>query len=247
MLLKILRRLSGNRVRVDAFPDGDRCLVRSNGLEEAGLPEVEIAACPVKLKDVADNLVLQVALNGKETPESLAEGKTIAGRFVRRDQPLIEAFRLVRSDGNSSILRVVDLDSTGLFPHRLVATHLCATAGASSRDALRLLLVSIEVWPKEEVASNAALGDYEYNPNNFWSWVDLGTKLAQTDQIADAILRWKTAVCMWPRGGKLYASRMVGRGSQGTVHDLWLSGTNDAIRNWCAQSHVELPELVLTD
>ncbi len=243
----MLERLSGTRVSVDAILDGDRCLVRSNGLREAGLPEVEIADCPLKLKDIASDLVVQIALNGKETPESLAEGKTIGGRFVRRDQPLIEAFRLVLSDRNSSVLRIVDMDSTGAFPHRLVATHLCAAAGASSRDGLRLLLVSIEVWPKEKMASNAALGDYEYNPNNFWSWVDLGTKLAQTGRTADALLQWKTAVCMWPRGGKLYASRMIGRNSQGPLHEFWLSVTNDVIRRWCVQSEVALPESALTD
>jgi hypothetical protein len=209
------------------------------------------------LKDVASNLVLRIALNGRDVPESLAKGKTIGGHYVRTDQPLIEVFRLVRIGADSSTLRVVDLeDSDGAFPHRLVATHLCATAGASRRDALRLLLVSIEVWPKEKTASNAALGDYEFNPNNFWSWIDLGTALSQTGLMSDAIVHWKTAVCLWPRGGKLYASRMVvGRGSPSslsstasqTVHDFWRSVTNDAIRNWCAELAVELPEAALAD
>jgi hypothetical protein len=237
------------------YPEGQHCVVRSSGLQEAGLPEVEIADCPLKLKDVASNLVVQIALNGRGTPESLAEGKTIGGRFVRRDQPLVEVFRLVRSDADSSTLRVVDLHSDGFFPHRLVATHLCATAGASGRNALRLLLVSIEVWPQEKTASNAALGDYEFNPNNFWSWVDLGTTLSRSARIGDAMLHWKTAICMWPRGGKLYSGRMLGRGAPGslsraesrTVRDFWQSVTNDAIRNWCAELAVELPEAALAD
>jgi tetratricopeptide (TPR) repeat protein len=234
-------------VRAEVLPDGDLCIVRSKGLEEAGLPEIEISECPLKLQDVASNLVVQIALNGKDTPESLAEGKTIGGRFVRRDQPLIESFRLARISASSSTLRVTDLDGNGVFPHRLLATHLCATAGASRRDALRLLLVSIEVWPKEKTASNAPLGDYELNPNNFWSWVDLGTTLAQAGRIEDAVLYWRTAACMWPRGGKLYASRMVVRGGTAAVHDFWQSLGNETIKNWCAELTVELPESALAD
>lgn len=191
---------------------------------------------------------MSLAISSCRSPESLAEGKTIEGRFVRADQPLIDAFRLVRNGADSSTLRIVDLDdSDGNFPHRLVATHLCATAGTSRRDALRLLLVSIEVWPKEKSASNAALGDYEFNPNNFWSWIDLGTIFAETGRIDDAILHWKTAVCMWPRGGKLYASRMVGRGSNRAVHDFWQSITNEAIRNWSTELVVDVPESALAD
>jgi hypothetical protein len=255
VLREIVRRLSGTRVRADVLPDGDRCAIRSTGLQEAGLPEVEISDCPSTLKDVASRLVVQIARNGMATPESLVEGKTIGGRFVRRDQPLIEVFRLVRAGTEGSILRVIDLDGDGIFPHRLLATHICATAGASRHDALRLLLVSIEVWPKEEVASNAGSGDYEFNPNNFWSWIDLGTSLSRAGRIGDAILHWKTAVCMWPRGGKLYAGRMLGRGAPGSlssaasraVHDFWQSVTNDAIRNWCAELAVELPESALED
>jgi hypothetical protein len=195
VLREIVRRLSGSKMRAEVLPAGDRCIVRSKGLEEAGLPEIEISDCPVKLKDVASNLVMQIALNGKDTPESLADGKTIGGRFVSRDQPLIEIFRLARTGTSSSALRVTDLHSNGVFPYRLLATHLCVTAGANTRDALRLLLVSIEVWPREKTASNAPLGDYEFNPNNFWSWVDLGTTLAQAGRIEDAIVHWTTAVC----------------------------------------------------
>ena len=99
------------------------------------------------------------------------------------------------------------------------------------------------------------MGDYELNPDNFWSWVDLGTKLSQTGRIGDAISLWKTAVCMWPRGGKLYAGRVDGRRSAGSlggagsraVHDFWQSVSNDAIRNWCADLAVELAESALTD
>jgi hypothetical protein len=255
VLREIVRRLSGARVRAEVIQGGDRCVVRSNGLRETGLPEVEISDCPLKLKDVASNLIVQIALNGRDTPESLAEGKTIGGRFARRDQPLVEVFRLVRVSAAPSTLRVVDLDGDGTFPNHLVATHLCATAGSSRREALRLLLVSIEVWPKEKTASNAPLGDYEFNPNNFWSWIDLGTKLSEVSQLGDAIFQWKTAVCMWPRGGKLYAGRMLGRGlpgavssaPSGAIHDFWQSVTNDSIRNWCAELAVELPESALAD
>lgn len=247
MLREIVKRLRGTTVGVDVLPSGDCCVVRSNGLRQAGLPEVEISDCPLKLKDVVSNLVVQIALNGKDTPESLVEGKTIGGRFVRRDQPLIEAFRFVRGGADLLTLRAVDLDSNGVFPHRLVATHLCATAGASSRDALRLLLVSIEVWPMDKMASDAPLGDYELNPNNFWSWIDLGTTLEKAGQWDEAILYWRTAVCMWPRGGKLYAARMLGRGSLGPVHDFWQSVSNNTIRSWSAALAVELPESVLVD
>lgn len=255
-IFRAVKRLGGTRVRVDVFADGNSCVVRSDGLREASLPEIEISDCPLHLKDVASNLVQQIALNGRDTPESLAEGKTIGGRFARADQPLIEVFRLVRSGADSFTLQVADLsDNDSVFPRHLVATHLCATAGASRRDALRLLLVSIETWPKEKTASNAALGDYEFNPNNFWSWIDLGTTLSQTGRIGDATLYWKTGVCMWPRGGKLYAARMVGRDSPNslssvpnrTAHDFWQSVTNDVIRNWCTELAVELPESALVD
>lgn len=252
-IYKAVKRLGGARVRVDVVPEGSHGVVRSSGLQEAGLPEVELSDCPLKLQDVARNLVLQIALNGLETPESLAAGKTIGGRFVRADQPLIEFFRLIGVGADSATLRIVDLDDNdGVFPHRPVATHLCATAGTSRREALRLLLVSIEVWPKEKAAANAALGDFELNPNNFWSWIDLGTVLSESGQVAEAISHWKTAVCMWPRGGKLYAGRMLARGSPSSpssraVHDFWQSVTNDAIRNWAAELAVELPEAALAD
>lgn len=222
--------------------------------DATGLPEIEISDCPLHLKDVASNLVVQIARNGRNTPESLADGKTIGGRFVSSDQPLIEIFRLVRTKADPSALRVVDLQNGAeSFPFRLMATHLCATAGAFPRDALRLLLVSIEVWPRENAASNAGLGDYEFNPNNFWSWIDLGTALSQADRMSDATAHWKIAVCMWPRGGKLYASRMAGRnaraslrrGSGPAVHEFWQSVSNDSIRNWCTELAVELPEVAL--
>lgn len=254
-IYRAAKRLGGARVRVDVFPDGNRSVVRSSGLGDVGLPEVEISDCPSNLQDVASNLVLQVALNGRNTPESLTEGKTIGARFARADQPLIEIFRLIRIGAGSSVLRIVDLDdNNGVFPRCLVATHLCVTAGMSRRDALRLLLVSIEVWPKEKAASNAASGDYEFNPHNFWSWIDLGTIFSKSGRIDDAVLHWKTAVCMWPRGGKLYAGRMVGRSSSNLlsasnreVHDFWKSITNDAIRNWCEELAVELPESALAE
>lgn len=60
-IYRAVKRLGGTRVRVDVFPDGNRVLVRSSGLRESGLPEVEISDCPSNLKDVASNLVLQVA------------------------------------------------------------------------------------------------------------------------------------------------------------------------------------------
>jgi len=115
--------------------------------------------------------------------------------------------------------------------------------------------VSIEVWPKEKTASNAPLGDFEFNPNNFWSWIDLGTTLSEAGQTVDAISHWKTGVCMWPRSGKLYASRMVGRGSPGFLrsvasraeNDFWQAVTNDAIKSWCAELTVDLPESALAD
>lgn len=198
----------------------------------------------------------QRVLNGLHIPESLVAGKIIGGRFVSPSQPLIESFCFRESEEDLSRLRVVDLaDSGTIFPNRLVATRLCAKAGTSRRDALRLLLVAIEVWPKEKTASNAVLGDYELNAHNFWSWIDLGTILFDTGQIEDAVLYWKTAVCMWPRGGKLYASRMVGRNPTGAVdthlrraaRDFWLSVTNDAVRVWSAELGVDLPESALVD
>jgi hypothetical protein len=239
----------GAGVRVDVFPEGGRCTVRSSGLAEAGLAEVEITDCPLRLQDVASNLVLQIALNGRDTPESVADGKVIGGCFTRPDQPVIEVFRLARMSADSLALRIVDVDDRdGMFPHHLVATHLCAAAGRSRDDALRLLLVSIEVWPKEKAASNAQLGDYELNPNNFWAWIDLGTIFSDAERTSDAIAHWKTALSMWPRGGKLYARRMVTRGSPNrATRDFWQSVTTDAIRSWCQELAVELPESALTD
>jgi len=253
---EVLTWLGGNGVQVTVFPAGDRCVVRSSGLSGMNLPEVEVADCPLYLKDVTSNLVLQIALNGKDVPESLANGKVVGGRFVRADQPLVEVFRLVSAEATPTTLRIRDLEeSDGMFPRRLVATHLCATAGALPRDALRLLLVSIEVWPKEATASNAALGDYETNPNNFWSWIDLGTVLLKARQVDEALLKWKTAVCLWPRGGKLYASRMLKRspttpgwGTSGPLATVfWSTVTNGQIREWCSMLEVALPDLALAD
>ena len=255
-IIEAVKRLGGIRVRVDIIPDGAHCIVRSNGLRGVGLPEVEISDCPSRLKDVASNLVLQVARNGRDIPESIAEGKTIGGRFMRADQPLIESLRLVRSETDPFVLRIVDLDDNkGAFPHRLIATHLCATAGASPRDRLRLLLVSIEVWPREKSASNSDLGNYEFNPHNFWSWIDLGTAFSRAGRIDDAIAHWKIAVCMWPRGGKLYATRMLARStssnwsspSSDTTRDFWSGVSNDSIREWCAELAVDLQESALLD
>lgn len=189
-------------------------------------------------------------------PSRSRKVRLLGGRFARADQPLIEFFRLISIGAETPTLRIVDLDDNdGVFPCHLVATHLCVAAGASRRDALRLLLVSLEVWPKEKVASNAALGDYELNTNNFRSWIDLGTIFSETGRIDDAISHWKTAVCMWPRGGKQYAGRIIERGSPNphsgassrAVHDFWQSVTNDAIRNWSAELGVELPESALAD
>lgn len=249
-IFKVLAQFGHIDVRTDVFPTGDCCLVRSNGLSKMNFPEIEISDCPTHLKDVASNLILKIAQNCMNNPESLAENKTIGGHFVKNNQPVIEAFRFVNAFSETSTLRVVDLDDKEEgFPHRLVATHLCATAGASRRDQLRLLLISVEVWPMEKVASNAALGDYEFNPNNFWSWIDLGTALSQTGKIDDAVDQWKTAICMWPRGGKLYASRMIARGAKNGLAsvavDFWRSVTDDAIRNWCVELGVELPEVAL--
>lgn len=239
-----------NALRTEVVVTGnDSCTVRSSGLQTIGVPEVEIAGCPEKLKDVATNLVLQIAKNGLDTPGSVVDGKTIGGRFVRSDQPLIEAFRLVRTEPDSSILRIVDLNGSGEgFPRQLVATHLCSTAGAFSNDALRLLLVAVEVWPMDRMSSNAPLGDYEFNPNNFWTWIDLGTVLMRRKQIDDAILHWKTGICLWPRGGKLYASRMVARieenrgglSSDLAAREFWSSVTDESISKWCSEMGIEL-------
>lgn len=255
-IYKALRKSGGVPIRVEVLPNGSNVVVRSNGLAELGLPEVEIAGCPLHLQDVAKNLVRQFALNGRDEPEAVTEGKTIGSRFARSDQVLLEAFRLERSDASSPTLRIVDLENNGrVFPRNLIATHLCATASASPRDQLRLLLVAIEVWPKQSVASNAPLGDFELNPNNFWSWIDLGTLLVQGGQISDALAHWKTAICMWPRGGKMYAARMSGReaanspgsASPRAVADFWRSVTDGAIQAWACELAVELPELTLAD
>lgn len=243
-------------IGLDIVSNGDVCTVRSNGLERRSLQEVEISSCPMRLKDVASNLILQVARNALDTPESLKEGKTIGGRYVQKNQPMLEVFYFLRSADNSAVLRIADLDDKcGAFPYRLIATHLCATAGASRQEQLRLLLVSIEVWPMEKVASNALLGDYELNPNNFWSWIDLGTVLSQSGKITEAIEQWTIAACMWPRGGKLYASRMINgelqksrnRSSNKAVHDFWLSVTNEAIKKWCQDLDVDLTDAALGD
>ncbi len=252
-LLGELKSLAGRpQVRVDALPAGSDYKVTSCGLRDAGLPEIEIARCPTRLCEVASSLVSHVAKGGLMEPSSIASGKIIGGRFVSSDQQLIEIFRLEEIEVEpAAALRIVDLqDQDQGFPHRLVATHLCATAGTARREALRLLLVAVEVWPKEKNVSNAPLGDFEMNPHNFWSWIDLGTTLAQSNQIDQAIANWKTAVCMWPRGGKLYASRMLskgqpapGWGGKGHLpHEFWQSVSDDSIRLWCAQLDVELIE-----
>jgi hypothetical protein len=220
------------------------------------LPEIEIAECPAHLTEVASNLVLQTARNTKDVPESLQPGKTVGAKYVRSDQLLIESFRLVRAHTEANTLRIVDLqEGCGTFPNHLVATHLCATAGANPNEALRLLLVAIEVWPMEPMASDAALGDYEYNPNNFWSWIDLGTVLFRSGRTDDAITHWKSGICMWPRGGKFYSARMLAKESRsdwnaGRRHleeGFWRSVTNDSIREWARPFSVTLPEESLTD
>ena len=253
-LLSGLKVFAGAQVRVETLPAGVNFRVRSCELRGAGLPEVEIASCPARLCEVASSLVSHIATNGLKEPASMAAGKVIGGRFVSSNQQLIEIFRLDKVEADPAALRIVDLqDQDKGFPHRLVATHLCATAGSSRQDGLRLLLVSIEVWPKEKQASNSALGDFEYNPNNFWSWMDLGTALAQANQIDAAVAHWKTAVCMWPRGGKLYASKMMSKGQPapgwgGKGHlpyEFWRSVSDDSIRLWCAQLDVKLTEEAL--
>lgn len=249
-LLTGLKALAGTRLEIRVLPDGGHFTVTSFGLREAGLPEVEIIGCPARLCEVASNLVSQIATNGLKEPASLASGKIIGSRFVSSDQPLLEVLRLTKVETQLPTLRVVDLqDDAQGFPHRLVATHLCASAGMSRRDSLRLLLVSVEVWPKEKMASNAALADFELNPNNFWAWIDLGTALAHANQTDNAIVHWKTAVCMWPRGGKLYASKMLSKsqpdpGWNGNAfsHHFWASVSNDNIRTWSAQLDVEVKD-----
>jgi len=225
-------------------------------MSEHGLPEVEISDCPSNMTEVASNLILRIASNARGEPESLQEGKTVAGHFVHTDQPLIEAFQFVRAGNKSGDLRIADLEETRVaFPHRLVATHLCATAGARPNDALRLLLVAIETWPKERVASNAALANYQYNPNNFWSWIDLGTALSKAGRIEEAVAQWKIGVCMWPRGGKLYSSRVLAESSEsawdaGTKparDKFWRSATNDSIIAWCRNLDVALPQGALIE
>lgn len=251
-----LKRWAGQGVQVDTVISGENCTVRSSGLAASGLPEVELADCPLRLREVAENLVSNVATNGKAAPESLKIGKLIGARFVSPKQPLVETFRLIKSYADPDFLRIVDTEENSTaFPHRLVATHLCATADKTRSEALRLLLVSVEVWGRENTASNAALGDFELNPNNFWSWVDLGTALADAQELDEAILRWKIAACVWPRGGKLYAGRMLERSKsrpawnskEKAVLAFWQSVSNDSIKAWCAELGVGLTDLELTD
>lgn len=252
----ISKWLKSESVRVSEHADGPNFSIRSSGLSDLGLHDVEISGCPGRLTEVASNLVLQIALNGKKSPESLRDGKTIGGRFAHAKQPLLETFCLRRPNAQSRILRIVDLqDAEMAFPRRLVATHLCASAGTSSKDSMRLLLVSIEVWPKEKVASNAALADYELNPNNFWSWIDLGTTFSHAGHTEAAYEYWKTALCMWPRGGKLYASKMLARLSSKTLvgdkdrleQQFWHSVSDRSIQSWCVQLDVGLTDEMLDD
>jgi hypothetical protein len=253
---RVLKNLTGKNVRAEVCADGQRFIVRSRGMNEYRLPEVEISECPSNMTEVGSNLVLQIASNTRDAPESLQAGKAVGARFVRSDQQLIEAFRFVQASTDSKNLRIADLEEgRGKFPHRLFATHLCATAGVHPNEALRLLLVAIEVWPREPVASNAALGDYEYNPNNFWSWIDLGTVLSKAGRVEDAISHWKIGVCMWPRGGKFYSARMLAKESQSAwdaankdvIDEFWRSVTNDSISGWCRTLAVTLPEAALAD
>jgi hypothetical protein len=255
-IYKALRGLARVRILVDVVPSGSKVVVRTNGLAQDGLPELEIVECPLHLQDVAKNLVQQLASHARDTPESLADGKTIGSRFARPDQQLLEACRLARSEATPPTLRIVDLESNGrMFLRNLIATHLCATASTSAIEQLRLLLVAIEVWPKEGVASNAPLGDYELNPNNFWSWIDLGSVFEQRGELNDALVQWKTAVCVWPRGGKTFATRMLKQEaaassstpSQRVTQDFWRSVSNDTIRIWARELDVELPDAVLAD
>lgn len=248
-LLSELKSLAGSPVRSQALRVGDNLSIRSHGLSEVGLPEIEVADCPERLCEVASNLVLKIAAIGISEPASIKAGKKIGGRFVSPDQQLIEIFRLSEFQTDPALLRVVDLQDQSLgFPHKLVATHLCATAGSSQRDALRLLLVSVEVWPREKKSSNAALGDFELNPNNFWSWIDLGTTFSQSNQVDNAIAHWKTAICMWPRGGKLYANKILskehpvpGWGGKGELtYEFWRSVSDQSIKHWCAELEVEI-------
>jgi hypothetical protein len=252
-LLGALKKVSRPQVGVETLPCGIDFKIRSRGLRSSGLPEVEIVNCPARLCEVASNVILGVASNGLREPTSLAVGKIIGNRFVSTDQPLIEIFQFDSAESDSAVLRVVDVGAEGQnFPRQLIATHLCATAGSSARDALRLLLVATEVWPIERRASNAALEEFEVNPNNFWSWIDLGAALAKASRIDEAVANWKIAVCMWPRGGKLYAKRMLmkapspawGSNSQAPL-EFWKGITDESIKRWCSELAVEVTEEAL--
>jgi hypothetical protein len=137
----------------------------------------------------------------------------------------------------------------------MISTHLCATAEENPDEALRLLLVSIEIWALEGEASIAPLADFEMNPNNFWSWLNIGTELSAIRKLEEAADHWKKAMCMWPRGGKHYASRMTERAkSRPAWNDkdraelsFWQSVSNDAIRSWCQEFDIRLPEAALGD
>jgi tetratricopeptide (TPR) repeat protein len=153
------------------------------------------------------------------------------------------------------LLRVTDIDSAAdAFPNHLIATHLCATAEALKPEALRLLAVAIEVWPPGSAASDAPAGDAALNPNNFWAWADLGACLSDAGQTKNAIEHWRTAICLWPRGGKALAGTMLEREharssiklASETLLTFWSSVSNDQIKLWCAEKGIDLSDAALT-
>ncbi len=255
-LLSKFSRNFRRTLAVDVIPLNEGLVqVRSSGLRRSGLPEVEVSSCPHHLTDVAIELVRSIACNGLSCHSSLMNGKTVGGRFVHSDQVVVELFRLVSRADDPNVLQIVDVaQDRADFPHRLFATHLYAAAGRQHGEEIRLLLVSVETWPLERVASVSPLPDYELNPNNFWSWTDLGTRFSQAGMSKEAFEHWKNAVCMWPRGGKMYAAKMLSKcaagRADGDVVDssaFWRSVNDDNIREWCEERNIILPESALLD
>jgi len=156
--------------------------------------------------------VLQLAANIFRTPQALAQGKIVGGRFVHPEQDLIEHCKFVElRAGGHPVFRICDVEASndGESPLRTICTRLCVFGSRGGVDAREHLLLATAWYPPMFVAANKPLNESELNPNNFWSWVELGNVHAQDLRMDEAFKSWRQAACRWPRGVKHIACRMA--------------------------------------
>ena len=251
-------RLSGRRlpIKLDVRPSGEQlCVIRSAGLAQRGMPELEINSCPVHLVRYGSEVILQIAANGLQIAGSLADGKIVGGHLVHPQQDFLERCRLVQRTGPAEVvLRVCDVESSDVdeCPRRLLAAHLCALGSLGGAESALHFRLATEEYPIVRAASNAPLSESELNPNNFWAWEGLGSWRAEILRLEDAVSAWKAAVCRWPRGGKFIAGRMAHEletladtPSRAALMNFWNSLSDDSIRAWGLELGIEIEDVTL--